>query len=225
VPNPEPTLAARLRMVEDQLRGRGITDDRVLAAMRAVPRHLFLPDDARDVAYGDHALGIGYRQTMSQPYIVAFMSQELDVEPGMRVLEIGTGSGYQTAVLAEMGAIVFSVEIVPALAHAARDVLAEAGYALDGAPVEGSVHLSVGDGSLGWPEEAPFDRIIGTAAPERIPPLVLAQLVEGGRMILPVGSSAHQELLVVDRTPEGLETRRALPVLFVPMTGATQTGP
>ena len=165
----------RDRMVDEQLVARGIHDPRVLAAMRAVPRHLFVPRVDPERAYEDHPLPIGHGQTISQPFIVAFMTDALGVEPGMRVLEIGTGSGYQAAVLAAMGAEVFSIEIVPALALSARKALDAAGIRVDGPPGEpGVVHLSLGDGSLGWPEEAPFDRIIATAAPQEVP-LALVQ--------------------------------------------------
>ena len=211
---------ARDRMVDEQLVARGIHDPRVLAAMRAVARHLFVPRLDPDRAYEDHPLPIGHGQTISQPFIVAFMTDALGVEPGMRVLEIGTGSGYQTAVLAAMGAEVFSIEIVPALALSARKALDAAGIAVDAAPGQpGVVHLSLGDGSLGWPEEAPFDRIMATAAPAQIPPALIDQLGPEGRLITPVGSSHYQELLVVERHGDEIETRRILPVLFVPMTG------
>jgi len=210
----------RDRMVDEQLVARGIHDPRVLAAMRAVPRHLFVPRLDPDRAYEDHPLAIGHGQTISQPFIVAFMTDALGVEPGMRVLEIGTGSGYQAAVLAAMGAEVFSIEIVPALALSARKALDAAGIRVDGPLGEpGVVHLSLGDGSLGWPEEAPFDRIMATAAPQEVPIALVDQLGPEGRLIVPVGSSHSQELRVVERHGDAIETRRILPVLFVPMTG------
>jgi len=211
----------RDRMVDEQLVPRGIDDPRVLAAMRTVPRHVFVPRQDPDRAYEDHPLPIGHGQTISQPFIVAFMTDALGVEPGMRVLEIGTGSGYQAAVLAAMGAEVFSIEIVPALALLARKALDAAGIRVDGPAGEpGVVHLSLGDGSLGWPEEAPFDRIMATAAPQQLPRALIDQLGPEGRLIAPVGSSQSQELLVVERHGDDIETRRILPVLFVPMTGA-----
>ena len=212
---------ARNQMVDEQLVARGIHEPRVLAAMRAVPRHVFVPRLDPDRAYEDHPLPIGHGQTISQPFIVAFMTDALGVEPGMRVLEIGTGSGYQAAVLAAMGVEVFSIEIVPALALSARKALDATGIRVDGPLGEpGVVHLSVGDGSIGWPEEAPFDRIMATAAPQQLPRALIDQLGPEGRLIAPVGSSRYQELLVVERHGDDIETRRILPVLFVPMTGA-----
>jgi protein-L-isoaspartate(D-aspartate) O-methyltransferase len=212
---------ARDRMVEEQLVARGIHDPRVLAAMRTVPRHLFVPRVNPERSYEDHPLPIGHGQTISQPFIVAFMTEALGVEPGARVLEVGTGSGYQAAVLAAMGAEVFSIEIVPALAAQARKALVAAGIRVDGPQGEpGVVHLSVGDGSLGWPEAAPFDRIMATAAPQEIPIALVEQLGPEGRLIVPVGSSHYQELRIVERRGAEIETRRVLPVLFVPMTGA-----
>jgi protein-L-isoaspartate(D-aspartate) O-methyltransferase len=211
----------RLRMVDEQLVARGIEEPRVLAAMRAVPRHVFVPRQDPDRAYEDHPLPIGHGQTISQPFIVAFMTDALGVETGMRVLEVGTGSGYQAAVLAAMGAEVYSIEIVPALAVQARKALEAAGVLVDGPPGQpGAVHLSIGDGSLGWPEEAPFDRIMATAAPPHIPAGLVEQLAAEGRLIAPVGSSEFQELRVVERRGHSFVTRHMLPVLFVPMTGA-----
>ena len=211
---------ARDRMVEEQLVARGIHDPRVLAAMRAVQRHLFVPRVNPDRAYEDHPLPIGHGQTISQPFIVAFMTDALGVEPGARVLEVGTGSGYQAAVLAAMGAEVFSIEIVPALALHARKALEAVGIQVDGpAGTPGVVHLSIGDGSLGWPEAAPFDRIMATAAPLELPLALVEQLGPGGRLIAPVGSSHSQDLRVVERHGDAIETRHILPVLFVPMTG------
>lgn len=213
----------RARMVE-RLRDDGIRDEVVLEAMNVVPRHIFVDEALAIRAYEDSPLPIGHGQTISQPFIVAFMTDALGVEPGMRVLEIGTGSGYQTAVLAAIGAEVFSIEIVPALALSARKALDAAGVRVDGPLGErGVVHLSLGDGSLGWPEEAPFDRIMATAAPAQIPPALITQLEDDGRLITPVGSSQYQELLVVERRGDDIETRRILPVLFVPMTGAVSS--
>jgi protein-L-isoaspartate(D-aspartate) O-methyltransferase len=200
----------RKRMVAEQLRSRGITDDRVLDAMQAVPRHLFVPADRRTLAYGDHPLPIGYSQTISQPYIVAFMTQALQVEPTHKVLEIGTGSGYQAAVLARLVRLVYTIEIVQPLAERATATLEQLGFS--------NVRVRAGNGYLGWPEEAPFDRIIVTAAPDAVPPALVEQLRMGGRMAIPVGTES-QELRILRRVPGGLETIETLPVRFVPMTG------
>ena len=200
----------RERMVDEQLRANGIKDARVLEAMRAVPRHLFVPEPQRTLAYGDHPLPIGYSQTISQPYIVAFMTQSLDVSPEHKVLEIGTGSGYQAAVLAKLARVVYTIEIVEPLATRSRETLKTLGY--------GNVHVRAGNGYLGWPEEAPFDRIMVTAAPDEVPPALVQQLKIGGRMAIPVGVES-QELRILRRTTTGLETLETLPVRFVPMTG------
>jgi protein-L-isoaspartate(D-aspartate) O-methyltransferase len=202
--------ALRVRMVDEQLRPRDISSARVLEAMRKVPRHLFVPDPLRERAYDDSPLPIGLGQTISQPYIVAFMTQALEVEPGHRVLEIGTGSGYQAAVLAELTSEVYSIEVLPELADRARATLADLGYR--------DVRLRTGNGYLGWPEHAPFDRIIVTAAPAEIPPALVEQLKVGGLMAIPVGT-IEQDLRILRRTPTGLELLRTLPVRFVPMTG------
>ncbi|HXI03533.1 MAG TPA: protein-L-isoaspartate(D-aspartate) O-methyltransferase, partial [Candidatus Saccharimonadales bacterium] len=201
---------ARERMVRDQIEARGIGDPRVLAAMRAVPRHLFVPGNVARLAYADHPLPIGSGQTISQPYIVAAMTELLEVEPGEKILEIGTGSGYQAAVLAAMGAEVYTIEIVEPLGVEARRRLEDLGYA--------GVRTRIGDGYRGWPEAAPFDGIIVTAAPDHVPRPLADQLAMGGKMVIPVGS-LDQELLVLTRTPEGMRSERALPVRFVPMTG------
>lgn len=201
---------ARRRMVERQLRGAGIRDPRVLGAMGRVPRHRFVPPAAVPAAYDDTPLPIGFGQTISQPYIVAFMTQAARVAPGDAVLEIGTGSGYQAAVLAELAGAVYSVEIVPRLAARARATLAALGYA--------NVHLRAGDGYRGWPEHAPYDAIVVTAAPDHVPPALLAQLAPGGRLVIPVGAG-EQELLVISRDARGVTTRRTIPVRFVPFTG------
>jgi protein-L-isoaspartate(D-aspartate) O-methyltransferase len=206
----EQWTAERARMVEEQLQARDITDRRVLEAMRAVPRHLFVPEPQRRQAYGDHPLPIGYQQTISQPYIVAFMTQALDAAPEHKVLEIGTGSGYQAAVLARLVRTVYTIEIVEPLAARAADTLLQLGFA--------NVHVRAGNGYLGWPEEAPFDRIIVTAAPEEVPPVLVEQLKVGGRMAIPVGVGV-QELRILRKTDRGLETLKTLPVRFVPMTG------
>jgi protein-L-isoaspartate(D-aspartate) O-methyltransferase len=198
-------------MVDEQLRARGIRDPRVLEAMARVPRHFFVPDPQRDEAYEDHPLPIGHGQTISQPYIVAFMSEALRLEPTDRVLEVGTGSGYQAAVLAELAGEVYTVEIIDDLAKRAETTLREAGYR--------KVTVKTGNGYLGWPEHAPYDRIMVTAAPEQVPPALVAQLKVGGLMAIPVGESGFQELRVLRRTDSGLETLATLPVRFVPMTG------
>lgn len=211
----DPASHARQLMVQRQLAARDITDARVLAALGTVPRHRFVPEVVRGRAYDDGPLPIGHQQTISQPYIVAFMSQALGVEPGMKVLEVGTGSGYQAAVLAELGAKVFTIEIVPELAETASGALYVTGYA-------DRVTQRTGDGYRGWPEEAPFDRIMVTAAPDHVPEPLKAQLRVGGRLIIPVGKT-RQELLLITRT--GAETwteERVLSVLFVPMTGEAQ---
>ena len=200
----------RARMVEEQLQARDIKDPRVLEAMRTVPRHLFVPEPQRRRAYGDYPLPIGYEQTISQPYIVAFMTQALDVAPGDKVLEIGTGSGYQAAVLARLVRVVYTIEIVEPLARRAGETLKQLGFA--------NVHVRAGNGYLGWPEEAPFDRIMVTAAPDEVPPALVQQLKVGGRMAIPVGVTS-QELRILRKTERGLQTLETLPVRFVPMTG------
>jgi protein-L-isoaspartate(D-aspartate) O-methyltransferase len=200
-----------MTMVDEQLRARGIRDPRVLDAMSRVPRHLFVPDAGREEAYGDYPLPIGHGQTISQPYIVGFMSEALRLEPTHRVLEIGTGSGYQAAILAELSGEVYTIEIIPELAARAEQTLREAGYR--------NVTVRSGNGYLGWPEHAPYDRIMVTAAPERVPQALVDQLKVGGLMAIPVGESSFQELRVLKRTDSGLETLATLPVRFVPMTG------
>lgn len=202
--------AERRRMVEEQLKGRDIRDSRVLDAMSSVPRHRFIPEPQRAQAYEDHPVPIGYSQTISQPYIVAFMTQALQVEPGHRVLEIGTGSGYQAAVLAKLVKMIYTIEIVEPLATRARATLAELGIR--------NVEVRTGNGYLGWPEHAPFDRIIVTAAPDAVPPALVEQLKIGGIMAIPVGTFS-QQLRILRRTETGLETLHTLPVRFVPMTG------
>ena len=202
--------AERRRMVDEQLRRRDIRDARVLDAMRTVPRHLFVPESQRPQAYGDVPLPIGYEQTISQPYIVAFMTQALNVEPNHRVLEIGTGSGYQAAVLGLLVDRVYTIEIVAPLADRARRTLADLGYR--------NIEVRTGNGYLGWPEHAPYDRVIVTAAPDAVPPALVQQLKVGGLMAIPVGTG-EQQLLILRRTPAGMETLSTLPVRFVPMTG------
>ena len=194
-----------------ELSGRGITDRRVLEAMASLDRQRFVPASERALATSDQPLPIGHGQTISQPYIVGFMSQALQVQPGERILEIGTGSGYQAAVLARMGAEVYSIEIVPELAAQARERLAELG-------LEG-IHLRQGDGTLGWKEAAPFDAMVLTAAPPRVPETLLEQVRVGGRLLAPVGDRDDlQQLILVRRTPEGGAVERLLSVRFVPMT-------
>jgi protein-L-isoaspartate(D-aspartate) O-methyltransferase len=198
----------RERMVDTQIRPRNIQNAAVLDAMRAVPRHLFVPDDLRPNAYEDRPLPIGRGQTISQPYVVAYMTEALQLAPGLKVLEIGTGSGYQAAVLAHIGARVFSIEIIADLASEARRALAEAGYR--------NVEVRTGNGYMGWPEHAPFDRIIVTAAPPEIPKALVEQLAVGGIMVVPVGTS-HQEIVVVNKTATGATEQRTIEVRFVPM--------
>jgi protein-L-isoaspartate(D-aspartate) O-methyltransferase len=206
----------RETMVRTQIAARGVRDPNVLAAMRTVPRHLFVPEDVRPQAYADHPLPIGDGQTISQPYIVGLMSELLAVKPGDRVLEIGTGSGYQAAVLAAMGCQVYTIEIREALARSAADRLAALGYT--------SVQVRAGDGYAGWPEAAPFAGIIVTAAPERIPQPLVDQLAPGGRLVIPVGSF-YQQLKVLTKEAGGLSQRDVIPVRFVPMTGEIEKQP
>lgn len=200
-------------MVDEQIAARGIADERVLAAMARVQRHRFVPRSEAHSAYGDHPLPIGHRQTISQPYVVAFMTEALELDGSEKVLEIGTGSGYQAAVLGEVAAQVYTIEIVEPLAERSRRTLAELGYE--------NVHVRAGDGYRGWPEEAPFDAIIVTAAPDHVPEPLIEQLALGGRMIVPVGDK-QQDLVLLVRTAEGLERERVLPVRFVPMTGIAE---
>ena len=200
----------RRRMVDDQLRARDISSRAVLDAMARVPRHLFVPESDRSSSYIDYPLPIGFGQTISQPYIVAFMSEALDVNKDHRVLEIGTGSGYQAAILGELARETFTIEIVPELAERARTTLAGLGYS--------NVYVRAGNGYAGWPEHAPFDRIIVTAAPDEVPPALVEQLKVGGLMVIPVGVG-EQVLHVMRKTPEGMATLKTLPVRFVPMTG------
>ena len=210
-------LAARHRMVES-IRGYGVRDERILAAMRTVRRDQFFPDTAvsAETAYGDHPVPIGAGQTISQPFIVAYMIERLALQPGERVLEIGTGSGYQAAVLAACGATVFTLECLPVLAKHAARVLAAEGL--------GCVRVRCADGFDGWAEEAPFDAIIGACAPANVPVLLCAQLASGGRMILPVGEG-NQRLVIVRRQEEGFAMRDDLPVRFVPMVRTARGGP
>jgi protein-L-isoaspartate(D-aspartate) O-methyltransferase len=200
----------RERMVRQQIETRGVKDPQVLEAMRSVPRHLFVPADYREAAYQDSPLPIGESQTISQPYIVALMSELLEVGPGDKVLEIGTGSGYQAAVLAAMGVEVYTVEIRQRLCERARETLSGIGY--------DNVHVRCGDGYGGWPSEEPFAGIIVTAAPDRIPDPLVEQLSIGARMVIPLGDF-YQQLMVIKKTDAGVEERSVIPVRFVPMTG------
>ena len=197
-------------LTAEHIERRGIRDSEVLRAMRSVPRHEFVPANLIEAAYEDRPLDIGYGATISQPYIVAAMSQLLELNKRSRVLEIGTGSGYQSAILAELAGIVYSIEIVPQLAESAARTLERHGYH--------NVYVRCGDGYLGWPEEAPFDRIILTAAPIEVPPALTRQLATGGRLIAPVGSAANQQLIEVVKSSDGRIHRRIVfPVSFVPM--------
>lgn len=208
---------ARVQMVRQQLEARGIRDERVLAAMRRVPRHEFVPGHLRASAYEDCPLPIGHGQTISQPYIVAFMTEQLALKPTDRVLEIGTGSGYQAAVLAELVAEVYTIEIIQPLAEQARATLSRLGYT--------NVMIRVGDGHKGWPEKAPFDAIIVTCAPEDVPQALVDQLKDGGRMIIPVGPLWDQELVLLEKKQGRITRTDVLPVRFVPMISGTTNGP
>jgi protein-L-isoaspartate(D-aspartate) O-methyltransferase len=207
----DPLAAERAQMVKQQIEQRGVRNPDVLRAMRAVPRHLFIPESQRAWAYEDHPVPIGQGQTISQPYIVALMTELLEPAKDHKVLEIGTGSGYQAAVLSGLVKQVLSIEIVPELARSASALLAKLSY--------GNVKVRLGDGYRGWPEEAPFDRIIITAAPPEIPQTLIDQLAPGGKLVAPVGSTVWgQDLVVVDKRPDGKTRRRSvIPVMFVPM--------
>jgi protein-L-isoaspartate(D-aspartate) O-methyltransferase len=207
-PSDEEMTMKREQMVEKQMERRGITNPRVIEALRAVERHRFVPRAAQEEAYEDYPLAIGFGQTISQPYIVALMTEAIDPKPEDRVLEIGTGSGYQAAVLSLLVKDVYSIEIVEELGTAAADRLQQLGY--------GNVHVRIGDGYQGWPEHAPFDAILVTAAPPEIPPALVDQLAEGGRMVIPVGTS-YQELLMVEKKNGKVSKRVITVVRFVPM--------
>ncbi len=202
--------AMRERMVETQIKARGVKDPRVLSALLKVERHLFVPEEFHSSAYSDQPLPIGEGQTISQPYIVALMTELLELKGDEKVLEIGTGSGYQAAILAEVAKEVYSIEIIESLATSAKKLLQELGYK--------NIHIKAGDGYLGWPEVAPFDAIIVTCAPDHIPKPLIEQLKEGGRMVLPVGTYSQELKKIVKRSGK-IETTNVLPVIFVPMTG------
>ncbi|MDG5800071.1 protein-L-isoaspartate(D-aspartate) O-methyltransferase [Marinilabiliaceae bacterium ANBcel2] len=200
----------RKQMVEQQIESRGIESQKVLNAMKAVPRHKFVPFDMERFAYLDRPLPIGFDQTISQPYIVAFMSEQINPKPGMKVLEIGTGSGYQAAILAEIGCEVYTIELIPELAQSAEKVIKELNY--------DNVKVMAGNGYLGWPEHSPFDAIVVTAAPEEIPPKLVEQLAEGGIMIVPVGPvNSLQYLKLLEKKDGKIKTDKLMPVRFVPM--------
>jgi protein-L-isoaspartate(D-aspartate) O-methyltransferase len=203
-------MDARARMVAEQIRARGVRETRALDAMGKVPRELFVPEDYRHEAYEDRPVPIGFGATISQPYIVGYMTEALKVEPAHRVLEIGTGCGYQTAVLAEIASFVYSIEVVPELAARARVTLESLGYT--------NVLIRTGDGHDGWPEEAPFDRILGAAAANEVPPALVEQLGDGGILVIPLGSPhGAQELHVMEKRGRTVATLATLPVRFVPM--------
>jgi protein-L-isoaspartate(D-aspartate) O-methyltransferase len=212
---PGDRTAARKEMVTRQIKARGIKDQRVLTAMEKIPRHLFIPQEGQRHAYDDSPVPIGEGQTISQPYIVALMTDALKLKGSEKVLEIGTGSGYQAAVLAELAREVYTIEIVDVLAKRAGKTLKELGYK--------NVHVRSGDGYLGWPEAAPFDAIIITCAPERIPQPLINQLKDGGRLVVPVGPEGQTQELVLLEKAGGKANRTSLgPVIFVPMTGKAQ---
>lgn len=210
---PDDEATARAAMVETQIAARGVRDPAVLEALRSVPRHRFVPDSARSSAYDDRPLPIGLGQTISQPYIVALMTELARPAPDKRALEVGTGSGYQAAVLAACFREVYTIEILPELGRSAAGVLADLGY--------DNVRVRIGDGYDGWPEQGPFDAIVVTAAPETIPRPLLEQLAQGGRLVIPVGIGS-QDLVVVTREGDGFRREIVTPVRFVPMTGKAQ---
>jgi protein-L-isoaspartate(D-aspartate) O-methyltransferase len=212
----DPFADLRREMVEEQIRRRQVRAPNVLRAMEEVPRHRFVPEHQRGSAYVDSPLPIGDGQTISQPYVVALMTELLELDADSKVLEIGTGSGYQAAVLSRIAKEVYSIEIRESLGEAARNLLAELGY--------DNVRVRIGDGYQGWPEAAPFDGIIVTAAPERIPQPLVDQLRIGGKMVIPVGRFL-QELLVITRTEDGIQTREVAGVRFVPMIGEVEKPP
>ncbi len=202
--------AMREKMVEIQIRGRGVKDERVLSAMHKVERHRFVPKAYESQAYADQPLPIGEGQTISQPYIVALMTELLELKGEERVLEVGTGSGYQAAILAELAREVYTIEIIEALARSSKELLLSLGYK--------NIFVKAGDGYLGWPEHAPFDAIIVTCAPDHIPKPLLEQLKDGGRLVVPVGTHSQELKKIVKRSGK-IETMDVIPVIFVPMTG------
>ncbi len=206
----DPYAEMRWNMVEDQIISRGIRDSAVINAMLRIPRHEFVPREFRESAYNDSPIPIGRGQTISQPYIVALMSEILRPAPGRKILEVGTGSGYQTAILAETGAEVYTIEIIPEIAERTRRLLERLGYT--------GIHFRIGDGNAGWEEYAPYDGIIVTAAPGDVPQALVSQLKEGGRMVIPVGGES-QELLLIEKSVKGVAYRKVTSVRFVPMTG------
>ena len=201
----------REQMVKEQIAMRGVTDERVLRAMGKVPREQFVPEQMRGQSYSDGPLPIGYDQTISQPFVVAFMTEKLGLRPTDRVLEIGTGSGYQAAILAELAAKVYTIEIVEPLGKRAEETLRRLGYK--------NVQVKIGDGYQGWPEHAPFDAVIVTCAPDHVPQPLVEQTKEGGRIVIPVGPAGDQTLYLLEKKNGRLEKRNVLPVSFVPMTG------
>ncbi len=206
----EDEFRAQRHQLIELLKSRGITKTKVLDAMRKVPRHKFVPASHRYLAYQNRALPISHEQTISQPFIVGYMTEAAEIEPGDKVLEIGTGSGYQAAVLAELAKEVYTIEIIPALADSARDLLRDMGYK--------NVQVKTGNGYLGWPEHAPFDAIIVTAAPDAVPQALVDQLGVGGKMVVPVGTG-YQQMVIITRNESGVVERRTIPVAFVPMVG------
>jgi protein-L-isoaspartate(D-aspartate) O-methyltransferase len=208
-PPPSEFAAQRQQMVQRQLVTRGIKDQRVLAAMAKVPREEFVTTESRAASYEDGPLPIGYAQTISQPYMVAFMTEQLRLKPSDRVLEVGTGSGYQAAILADLVSEVYSIEIIEPLAKNAETTLQRLGYK--------NVHLKIGDGYKGWPETAPFDAIIVTCAPDKVPQPLVDQLKDDGRMVIPVGDRFAQQLYLLEKKNGQLKQSATLPVRFVPM--------
>ena len=206
----EEEFAARRRKLVELLKSRGLSSKTVPDALLKVPRHKFVPASHRNLAYEDRALPIAHEQTISQPYIVGYMTEAAEIAPGDRVLEIGTGSGYQAAVLAELAKEVYSIEIVPSLADSARSLLSELGYK--------NVQVKAGNGYLGWPEHAPFGAILVTAAPDEVPQALVDQLAVGGTMVVPVGSG-FQQMVIITKRESGVVERRTIPVAFVPMVG------
>ena len=212
----DPFESRRVAMVTDQIVSRGVADERVLEALRRVPRHRFVPRELQRQAYADRPLAIGEKQTISQPYIVALMTELIRPEADTKILEIGTGSGYQAAVLAECAAEVYTIEILPELGRRAAELLKTLGYE--------RIRTRIGDGYDGWPDAAPFDAIVVTAAPPSVPQPLLDQLALGGRLVIPVGQD-YQNLVLITRTADGFERKNVTPVRFVPMTGKAQSQP